>query len=239
VHGATCEDVTDALSFIGALALERVASRKSSSSTPNPQLPPGGAMEESKSVGVDQPRAAESDVDTRQRVRFGAVGFALLQDGLTPGRSLDFGVALRFAWSSASWQPLFLVGGYSTLPQQVTMPGGGKVRFEHWSSHAVGCPFRFPRGSAFGIRPCLELDVGRSSGEGLGIAGAAKRWAPWLSGGAQLRAELGVWDRVELGVSLAGVVPFWRAHFLFTPDVMSFEAPAFGFRAGSYASVLF
>lgn len=241
VRGATCEEVLDALSFMGALGLERVAADESNGAHPGTRPESealGGPLEEATSIGADEIGALHTGLEAEQRLRLGAVGFALLQDGLTPGSSMELGIAMRLAWSSPSWQPLFLLGAYSKVPEHVSMAGGGTVRFEHWSSHAVACPWRFPRSGAVRLRPCVELDVGRSSGEGLGVAGATRRSAPWLSSGAQLRAELS-WKRLELGASLAGVVPFWRAHFLFAPDQMSFETPTFGFRAGSYASVIF
>jgi hypothetical protein len=71
------------------------------------------------------------------------------------------------------------------------------------------------------------------------VAGADRHSAPWLSAGTQLRAEVVLWRRLQLGVSLAAVVPFWHAHFFFLPDLPSFETATVGFRAGSVASVLF
>jgi hypothetical protein len=103
----------------------------------------------------------------------------------------------------------------------------------------VTCAWRLPQAGAWGLRPCLDLDVGHSSGEGFGVAGAQKHSAPWLSGGAHLRAELVLWDRVELVAWAGAVAPFWHAHFFLFPDVQSFTTPALGFRAGSSASLLF
>ena len=71
------------------------------------------------------------------------------------------------------------------------------------------------------------------------MAGAARHSAPWLSAGAQLRAEVELWRRFQVGASLAAVVPFWHAHFFVLPDQSSFETPSVGLRAGSVASVLF
>jgi hypothetical protein len=150
---------------------------------------------EPTTVEADGLRAAGDRRVAPRSVQVGVVGFALLQGRLTPGQSVALGAAFRFAWSSPGWQPLLMLGACSSLPEQHRLEGGGSVRFEHWSTHAVACPFRFPQTSAWGLRPCLDLDVGRSSGEAFDVAGAAKHSAPWLSGGVQLRAELELWDR--------------------------------------------
>jgi hypothetical protein len=244
VRGATCDEVLDALGFIAALGLERAASSGASGASPEmpPRLGASGAApleEERAAGGVDERGTAVAPTGTWQRVRLGAVGFALLQDRLTPAGSVAFGMAFRFAWSTPGWQPWVMLGAYSSVPEQHRLEGGGRVRFEHWSTHAVACPLRFPRNGVWGLRPCLDLDLGRSSGEAFDVAGAEKHASPWLSGGAQLRAELVLWDRVELIASAGAVAPFWYAHYYLLPDVQSFTTPALGFRAGSYASVLF
>jgi hypothetical protein len=241
LRGATCEEVLDALSFIAALGLERVASSGNPSRVDTGSgSPPSTALADAASaVEVDELSAAGGRSAASQSLRLGAVGFALLQGKLTPGQSVALGVALRFSWSTPDWQPLILLGAYSSLPEQHRLAAGGSVRFEHWSTHGVACPFRFPRGGTWGIRPCLDLDVGRSSGQAFDVANADRHSAPWLSGGAQLRGELVLWDRLELVASAGAVAPFWHAHFFLFPDVESFTTPALGFRAGSYASLLF
>lgn len=241
LRGASCEEVLDALSFVGALGLERSASGTGDERSRGAALPPSVTQEITgplSPVEVDEGRVP-AQLGGARNVQLGAAGFALLQGGLTPAQSVAFGVALRFAWSTPGWQPWVMLGAYSSLPEEHRLAGGGSVRFEHWSTHAVGCPWRFPEAGRLGVRPCLELDVGRSTGEGLGVPRAAKHAAPWLSGGAQLRAELALGDRLELGASFGAVAPLWHAHFFFLPDSRSFETPDFGFRAGSYASLLF
>jgi hypothetical protein len=242
VRGATCEEVLDALSFIAALGLERAASSGSGAVSPGaaPSLATSAELDTVPGVvEIDELGAAGDGSFPPPSVRLGAVGFALLQGKLTPGQPIAFGVAFRFAWSTPGWQPLLLLGAYASLPEQHRLEGGGSVRFEHWSTHTVACTFRFPKSGAWGLRPCLDLDVGRSSGEAFEVVGAQKHSAPWLSGGAQVRGELVLWDRVELVASAGAVAPFWYAHFFLVPDLQSFTTPALGFRAGSFASLLF
>ncbi len=244
VRGATCEEVLDALSFIAALGLERAASGGDGAATADasssPERSAAAALAgSSPAVEIDELGSSGAPSPAPDSVRLGAAGFALLQNELTPGRSIAFGVALRFSWSASGWQPLLLLGAYSSLSERRRLEAGGSVRFEHWSTHTVACPFRFPRGGAWGVRPCIELDVGRSSGQAFDVIGAEKQAAPWLSGGAQLRAELVLWERVELVASAGAVAPFWYAHFFLLPDQESFTTPALGLRAGSYAALLF
>jgi hypothetical protein len=237
VRGASCDEVLDALSLIGALGLEHIAgpAGHTGPNAANSAVPEAAVG--ASAIGAEVPAPAASPV--RKGVQLGAVGFALLQGGLVPGQPIALGAGVRWAWSTPAWQPLLLVGASASLPDERRLEGGGRVRYQHWSMHAVACPWRFPQSGAWGLRPCAELDVGRSSGEGVDVDAAAQRSAPWLSTGAQLRAELAVWDRLELAVSIAAVAPLWRAHFFFYPGVERFDTPALGFRSSGSATVLF
>jgi hypothetical protein len=241
VRGATCDEVLDALSLVGALGLERIATRTAIPNDAGEAAAVGPAANDlaandAAAIGAEAPVAASP---ARRGARLGAVAFALWQGALVPGQPLALGAGVRWAWSTPAWQPLILVGASASLPEERSLEGGGRVRYEHWSTHAVACPWRFPQSGAWGVRPCAELDVGRSSGEGVNVDAAARRSAPWLSAGAQLRAELAVWDRLELGVSFAAIAPLWRAHFFFYPGVERFDTPALGFRSNGSATVLF
>ena len=238
LRGSSCAEVSDALSFVAALGLERVAAEQTSADAAPPGSGPPPSASATQDTAIDAAPSAPTD-DAGRHWRIGAAGLLLLQPGLTPGHALGVGGAVRVDGSFPGWQPSFLLGVYSTGTAESRLAAGGRVRFEHWSSHAVACPWRFPSTSPFGVRPCLEFDAGRSRGDGVGVADAARHSAPWLSAGAQLRAEVVLWRQLELSASLAAVVPFWHAHFFFLPDLLSFETPTVGFRAGSVASVLF
>lgn len=238
LQGSSCAEVSDALSFVAALGLERVAAEQ----TPAGAVPSGSAPPLSASAAQDTPFDAAPTAptgDAERSWRIGVAGLLLFQPGLTPGHALGLGGAVRVDGSLPGWQPTFLLGVYSTGTAESQLEEGGRVRFQHWSSHVVACPWRFPSAGPFGVRPCLELDAGRSRGDGVDVMGAARHSAPWLSAGTQLRAEVVLWRQLQLGVSLAAVVPFWHAHFFFQPDLRSFETAAVGFRAGSLTSVFF
>jgi hypothetical protein len=167
----------------------------------------------------------------------GAQAFALLQNGFVPGSALELGAALELAARSPLWQPLLSLGVYAGAASD-TRAGGATGRLRHWSTEAVGCPWRWALSETLGVRPCLDFDVGRSSGEGTGVVRARSHAVPWVSSGGQVRLELNL-GRLAFGASAGAVVPLWRAHFYFSPNIAAFEPPAVGLRLGSYAGVFF
>jgi hypothetical protein len=245
VRGASCRDVLDALGFIAALGLQR-ASRERPSTTAaalDASVPPLPAPASPFPSAFGDARAGASWEPVQQDLQLGLAGFALLQSGLTPGSALALGLAVRLDWlgavgSSASWQPLLMVGAYFAEPELLRVERGA-LRLQHWSTHSVFCPWRFRANEMAALRPCADFDAGRSSGEGVGVIDGTKRAAPWLSASAELRGELRLGPSIELGASLEAMAPLWRAHFYLLPDLMRFETPAFGLRAGSSLSVLF
>jgi hypothetical protein len=225
VAGATCEEVLEALTFVAALALERWAAEETASAPASSEVSP-------------EPVPPITNREER-RVQLGVVAFVLWQSQLTPGRAYQPGLALRLSWAASAWQPLFLVGAYSGGTRQSRFSDGASARLEHWSSQLVGCPWRFPSRGSVALRPCLEIDVGRSSGEGFDVVGPTRRSAAWFSAGAQLRAELELWDRLELAASVDGILPLLRARFLFIPEAVAYETPSFGLRVGGALSAVF
>jgi hypothetical protein len=239
IRGATCQELIEVLSFMGALGLERIAAAEAAA-----------ASDAARASAVPTPVAAASRIGADPGINSrigresgglsaGATAFALVQTGIAPGQSLGLGVAARLAWSAPGWQPLVSVGVYSGPAREVAIEGAAKARFEHWSTQVVGCPWRFPSRGSLGLRPCVDFDLGSTRGTGQGVRAAEERSAPWLSGGLQLRLELALWDRLELGGSVGATKPFYHARFFFRPGDTAFETPDFGFRAGSYASILF
>ena len=238
LQGSSCAEVSDALSFVAALGLERVAAEQMPGDAARPGSAPMLSAGATQDTAIDAAPTAPSD-EAERPWRIGVAGLLLLQPGLTPGHALGLGGAVHVDGSLRGWQPAFLLGVYSTGTAESRLAAGGRVRFEHWSSHAVACPWRFPSTGLFGVRPCLEFDAGRSRGDGVDVPGAARHSAPWLSAGTQLRAEVVLWRQLQLGVSLAAVVPLWHAHFFLSPNLQSFDTPTVGFRAGGAASVVF
>jgi hypothetical protein len=240
VRGSSCEEVLDALTFIGALSLERVVTGADPQGAPRAEPDALDAPSaEPASAALDRDAGREpSPPEDVERLRLGAQVFFLVQRGMAPGHSFDRGLGGSLSFDAGSFQPWFMLGVYFGASEE-GRPSGVGARFEHWSSHVVGCPWRFPRQGAFGVRPCLDLDVGRTSAEGLRIADATRRSAPWLSGGAQLRASYSFGDRVELGGSLGVAAPVFHSRFYFLPESTASETPPMTFRAGAFAGLRF
>lgn len=186
------------------------------------------------------PHGPSSSADVAKGVRVGAVGILLMQSAIAPGWSLDSGFGLSVDYPISGLQPWFLLGVYfGTGKDVLSADGNATARFDHWAVYALGCPWRFDGGSVVGLRPCVDFDVGRSSGEGLGVASEVQSSAPWLSAGVQLRAEVELWERLQIGLSAGGFVPLLHSSFTFAPEDTTFEVPPVGFRAGGFGSVLF
>lgn len=185
-------------------------------------------------------QSASSNADVAGGIRVGAVGILLMQSAIAPGWSLDSGFGLSMDYPISGLRPWFLLGVYFGTGKDVLSPdGSASARFDHWAVYALGCPWRFDGAGAIALRPCLDFDVGRSSGEGLGVSSDVQSSAPWLSAGVQLRAEVELWERLQLGVSAGGFVPLLHSSFTFAPEATTFEVPLVGFRAGGFGSVLF
>jgi hypothetical protein len=229
VRGASCGEVLDALAFIAALALQRAAAERAPPShvaaAPPPQPAPfmadGGAP-----AARDRSSLA------------GAQAFALLRRGISGEAALAWGAGVQLGWDTPGWQPWLLLGAYAGS-DGARLPSGARASVRHWSSHVVACPWRWPRQGALAVRPCADLELGVVSATGRGVTQPESQRAPWLSAGAQLRAELVLWRRVELGAWLGGELPLWHSRFYFRPDVTVFETAAFGLRGGSFVGLLF
>jgi hypothetical protein len=184
--------------------------------------------------------APANEVGVAERVRIGAVALLLMQSAIAPGWSIDSGFGLSLDFPMPGLQPWFLLGVYfGTGKETLFADGSATARFDHWAVYALGCPWRLAAAGSLALRPCLDFDVGRSSGEGLGVDSEVKSSSPWLSAGVQLRAELELWERLQIGVSAGGFVPLLHSTFSFSPEDTTFEVPPVGFRAGGFASVLF
>jgi hypothetical protein len=236
VHGESCEDVLQALTFIAALSLERLSTEQGS-----PPLPAETALAEPSAAALpelDPGRTSTQKSSAEPRTPFGAVALASVQNALGPLPALDLGLGASF--ESANFPFWMLASFYwGSTKQQGVSGGPAGARYTHWIGHLVGCPWRYESGTLLRLRPCLNLDLGRLRGEGIGVARPERHLAPWGSAGAELRSELVLWDRLQLGASGGLLAPFWRSRFYFLPEVTAFQVPAIGFRGEASVSLLF
>jgi hypothetical protein len=240
VRGQTCVEVIEALALVAVLtrALDADAAI-----TPPPQPPTGDGwlLSHAQELALaEEPPPPVPPPAASPRLHWGLSAFTWLGSPAAPGPSLDYGLGVHGEWSGSSWQPWLMLGAYTGGAQRARAPGNAaEARFRHLALQAVGCPWRFPRSSALGLRPCLDLDLGRLTGEGIGVASARRRSWPWLSTGAELRLEWAPLAELQLAAMLATVIPLTHPRFYFLPELTSFEVPILGFRAGASASLRF
>lgn len=231
VIGASCREVADALTLIAALEVQREAP------APNGVDTTPGAR-----AAVDPSTDGGSNGDASRRadeLRVAALGFALFQSITAPALSVDLGAGVALSWQTEGWQPWVAFGVYFGDDDVRVGDSRASAHFERWATYFVGCPLRFPRSSPAGVRPCLELDVGRLTGEGQG-ATLAQDSAAWLaSAGAALRFEWAVLEQLELGAQLGGELSLSRPRFFFNPEITALEVPAAGLRTAASASLVF
>ena len=226
VNGGSCDEVVEALSFIAALELQRTAEPAANPPLPSAQLPLEADPYPARAATSPRPWS------------WGAQVFTLLQGEIRPSPILDWGLGIQLTWRTPFWQPWLLLGAYWGRTEG-RAPAGTSASVQLVSAHAVACPTRFPNGGALALRPCLELDLGRVSGEGQDVVGSDRRAAPWVSGGLQLRGDLTAWEHWQLGAWVGGVVPFWHARFYLVPDQVVFKPAALGLRAGAFVGLVF
>jgi hypothetical protein len=247
VRGASCREVFEALTLIARLGLARLSSESSESSEPGapvrdpPPTPPGWTLTAQDELELARDPAPEQPGTARasERLRLSGSALALWGGAARATASADLGLALTASWKSDRLQPFLLVGGYGGSERFGVSGTTAGARLERLSLHAVACPLRFPRETALGVRPCVDLDAGVLRGSGVSVDGAREHTAPWLSAGLQLRAEWSVWGPLELGAMVGGVVALSRPRFYFVPDTTAFQADAAAFRAGASLGVSF
>lgn len=238
VRGVSCQEVVEALTLIAALGGQPAASSAEAREVARDEWSLTPEQEWALTREVDAPPEPEP-LPYREGLRVGAVGFALFHSVAAPQLATDLGLGLSMSWDTESWQPWVMLGVYEGGEVSPVQGTAARARFERWSTHLVACPLRFPRRSSAAVRPCLDLDVGRLTGTGLGANSAAQPSALTASAGLGARFEWSIWERIELGAMLGGVLPLARPRFYFEPDVTAFEVSALGLRAGMSASLLF
>lgn len=238
VRGATCREVFEALTLIAVLGLDRAESESPAAETPAPTL---WTLTEEDELVLARDPAPEvlAPLPEDEGPRFAGSVLALWGGASKASFDLDLGLAFDVRWRTELLQPLLLFGVYGGRESIGVSGTGAGARLERLAAQAVACPVRLPRSSVAGVRPCVDVDAGVLTGSGVSVGGARGRTAPWLSTGVQLRAEWAVWDALELGAMIGGVVALSRPRFYFLPDTTAFEAAAGGVRAGASASLSF
>lgn len=221
VQGASCSEVIEALALLAALSLETRSGALASEPVeppPEPEPPPSSTS-----------------------WRLGPLALALAQSAAAPEGGLGAGVGVGLqAPAYGLLRPWLMLAVYRTLPSSAALPDSiAQARFHLTAAYAVGCPVRWPVEGWWSLRPCIDLDVGRLTGRGLGSERIETRRGLWASAGLAGRGEVHVWGPVWLAALVGAVVPFSRHEFYFAPDAVVFRVPAIGWRGAGFVSLLF
>jgi hypothetical protein len=239
VRGGSCTEVLEALALIVALELEQAVAPDPP--TPEPQAPSGWELSREQALALSEvPRATPAAPHPVSRVRLGLAAFVLSEAAASSGSSFNYGLGAVVRWQRSDWQPWLLAGVYRGGSESAHLRGEtATAHFERSAAQAVACPLRFPASAPIGLRPCLDLDLGRITGSGLGVDRPRQHTAFWASSGAELRLDGSPWPALELSAMFGAVVPLSRPRFYFRPGATALEPPILGLRAGALANLSF
>jgi hypothetical protein len=220
VQGVACSDVVEALSLLAAFSLEA-----------------GEDFEDPSIV----PRPAELAATPSAHWKIGPLALALAQSAGAPEGALGAGVGVALQPpAQGALIPWFMLSVYRTLASSAALPdSAAAARFNMTAAYAVGCPVRWPLTGWWSLRPCVDFDLGRITGRGLGSDRIETRRGLWASVGAAARGEIHVWGPLWLAALVGGVLPLARHEFYFAPDTVIFHVPATGWRGAGFVSLLF
>jgi hypothetical protein len=240
VSGASCAEVVQALTLIAALEVRAIATTAPAPVDAGAELPEAGrAATPPEAASPEDLPSSSSDAHDPATPRVGAVAFALYQHASSPRWTADVGVGVSLEWRTEQLQPWVMLGLYWGGDEVPAGDRAGVARFERWSTHVVGCPVRFPRQGALGVRPCASVDLGRLSGAGLRVNEASESAALLASAGAGVRLEWSPLAHLQLGALFGGVLSLSRPRFYFSPEFTALEVAPGGLRTGASATLSF
>lgn len=235
VQGADCADVVAALTLIAALDIERAARESTSEAAPRPD-PWGFSAGDAVALAEAQDAPRTSAEAHPSRVALGPALFAMYGGALS-GLALGAGAVVR--WTDTPLEPWLLAGVYRASHAEPLGAGAGSAQFEQLALHVAGCAGRLAHAGGLALRPCIDVDVGRVTGEGVGIRAGRSRAAPWLSAGAELRLAWSPVHALAVHGMLGLVVPLVHPRFYVLPGVTALEVAPVGLRAGAGSSAAF
>jgi hypothetical protein len=239
VSGASCAEVIRALTLIAALEVRAMSTAAPASVDAGAELPEAGRAAPPEAAAPEDLSSSSSDAHDPATPRVGVVAFALYQHASSPRWTADMGAGVSLEWRTKHLQPWVMLGMYWGGDEVPAGEREGVARFERWSTHVVGCPLRFPRQGALGVRPCASVDLGRLSGAGLRVNEASESAALLASAGADLRIEWSLLERLQLGALFGGVLSLTRPRFYFSPEFTALEVAPGGLRTGASATLSF
>jgi hypothetical protein len=243
VAGKDCVEVALALGLIAAIALEpdtrRDAQRlPADTDTAVTSVPPERVPAPAPST------AGTARAPTSAGVALGAFALGLAHGAAAPDRALGAGLAFALEWRSAAvWQPALSLGGFRVASEERSFAGGAaRARFVLSAAQGLMCPWRWPAQGRWGLRPCLELELGwlQGSSSGRALIDPTTRGGLWASGALAARADLDPWGPLRISLLGSLMIPLTRHDFSFSPnETLVFRVPALSWQAAIFMGALF
>jgi hypothetical protein len=252
ISGASCQDLMETLAVIAAMVVEAEPGARltvtdgvvSDVPEPAPAAPatplPAPPIAEPPRVEPRPSPVSRSDaapLPSEARWRLAAlVGLATeTAVASTPPPGGTLGVELSWrrerAWGFAS-----RLEGFATLPAtEQASEGDAELRLATGRGSACGL-----RGlGAFGLQPCLTLDVGYlwAKGTGARVRNPSEKTMPWIAGGVALSAEYWLGRSVALEAGLGARLLWRRDRFFLEDDSTVYQVPILSFGAQIAAKV--
>lgn len=218
LRGPSCADVTHAVAFLTALALELGRLDEEPAPAPAPNEPPPPDRPVHASPAPPPPKGHAPGAPPWIPV-LGIAGSA--RGGLGP--TLRPGAEIFFA---LDWdRPAPLAPGF--VLSAVFGANAGEQSMDLWlfGGRFAACPVRL-RAGPVDARPCLGLELGAVSGRANAVASPRTNSAAWLAAEAAGAVRLS-WPRpVFLEATAALVVPAIRAEWVVEPSRTLYSTPA-------------
>jgi hypothetical protein len=232
ILASSCDEATEAIAFVAAVALDPGATEPVRVQTAEDQVPPA-----SESLPSSESARMEDDQNERRRrprsgeQETGSAGFlgvgAALGFGVGPEAMLGPDVSLR--WSSlrrGAWAPSLLIGAQYLLSGGYEQPTG-VASFQQGLGRLELCPSRFGAG-AWSLAPCLGFGAGWVQSEGSETDEPARMTRPYVD--TRLAVHLGIrlGRQSALVLSGYGAVPWIRDSYQFDATVFHRTAAVTG-----------
>jgi hypothetical protein len=218
VRAATCEEVSSAIAFILALALngryEAAADGPTASARPEatPEVPP--ATTPSAETGSGWGWAIGGTVGARR--------------GIAPSWAMTEQIAIELrSTSRATWAPSFRIAGLHAQPVTRDDPVG-TTEFSWIAARASGCPLQATLATGVELMPCVGLDLGA-----IGAAGrpASAQGLPrdtstfWANAFGSLRLRFHLAGPLFGEIEPELILPFTPYDFAFDPRTPVYSVP--------------
>jgi len=224
VDGDTCESVVDAVALMSAMALDPVGALEArhegdTAATIPPVVPPA-----EPTVPSNEDDTIVVDSRPGLHVAVGAGGNAAF--GIAPVVAPTGDAFVELRWTTRGlWSPSLRAGfEYAAASDARESDVAGGIRLTRSLATVDACPIAWSVGPVR-LTPCVHLEGGAVSAEGLGVTPTHSSVRPWLAGGAdgRVRYSLGRRFFLELGGGLD--LPFVRDQFYVEPSTTVFKAP--------------